>query len=195
MTADNVSPLRNDLTRIISGRPVSLVGNAASLLTSRLGTQIDQGCVVRLNSGIPISPAAQGRRVDIHCFSTRSSLAMNLKKAKWRVRLKRGYFNKAFSVWMSGSERETCDDPQQAFYPLALLHELTNRLGAEPSVGAKTLHMLIELTDAHILMFGFDFKQSTSFYRRKENRGPHDWAAEQDYALSLHQKGRVSLIA
>ena len=182
------------LNQIIGGRTVSLVGNAASLLSTNLGEQIDAGCVVRLNSGIPIRPTAQGRNIDIHCFSTRSSLEQNLRKAPWRVRLRRRYLNNAFSVWMSGSERETCTDPQQAFMPLDMREDLLRRFGANPSVGASTLHMLSELTGAEIRLFGFDFKETTTFYRRRENRGPHNWEAERDYAMMLCRKGRIQII-
>ncbi|MBB4276715.1 hypothetical protein [Rhizobium mongolense] len=194
MTYQDVDKLCFDLRRVIAGRKISLVGNAASLLSSRYGAQIDDGCVVRINSGVPIRPAAQGRRVDIHCFSTRSSFLYNMGRASWRVRLKRRYFDNAFSVWMSAVERDLCENPQQAFYPIALLDDLTARLGAPPSIGSRALHMLTELTEAEVWLFGFDFKESTSFYRQKENRGPHDWAAEREYAYSLVRDGRIVLV-
>ncbi|TCU21215.1 hypothetical protein EV130_11172 [Rhizobium azibense] len=194
MTDQDLDQFCFNLRSVIAGRRVSLVGNAASLLTTRFGQQIDDGCVVRINSGVPIRPAAQGRRIDIHCFSTRSSFLYNMGRASWRVRLKRRYFDGVFSVWMSAMERELCEDPQQAFYPIALLDDLTARLGASPSMGSRALHMLTELTEAEIWMFGFDFKESVSYYRRKDNRGPHDWAAERDYTYSLVREGRVVLM-
>ncbi|WP_435168748.1 glycosyltransferase family 29 protein [Falsirhodobacter sp. 1013] len=191
---DSKLDLKSELQKVIAGRRLSLVGNAASLLRQRLGEEIDSGCVIRLNSGIPIHKRAQGRRTDIHCFSTRSSLQYNLGRATWRVRLRRNHFNDKFSVWMSPDDRETAE-PGQAFYPMPLCDELTERLGATPSVGAKTLHMLSELTDAEIRVFGYDFKTTTTFYRTKENLGPHNWQGEQDFALSLVRAGRISLAA
>lgn len=182
-----------NLDRAIRNRPICLVGNAASLLSSKHGVAIDEGCVVRLNSGVPINAAAQGRRVDIHCFSTLSSFQSNMKKASWRVRLRRRYFDHALSIWMSGSERNLSQNPAQEFYPLDLLEDLSKQLGATPSVGAKALHLLSELTDAEIRMFGFDFKQTKTFYRTKENPGSHNWSAEMEFALSLQRKGRVKL--
>lgn len=194
MTSQDEDQFCLNLRRIVAGRNISLVGNAASLLSSRFGAQIDEGCVVRLNSGVPIRPAAQGRRVDIHCFSTRSSFLYNMKRAPWRVRLKSRYFDRAFSVWMSAKERDLCENPQQAFYPMAMLNDLSARLGASPSVGSRALHMLTELTDSEVCLFGFDFKESTTYYRQKENRGPHDWAAEREYAFSLVREGRIVLV-
>lgn len=185
--------LKSNLQTIIAGRHLSLVGNARSLLRQRFGAEIDAGCVVRLNSGIPIRKAAQGRRTDVHCFSTRSSLNYNLGRASWRVRLRRTYFDDTFSIWMSPDGRNEAD-PHQAFYPMALCDDLTRRLGAPPSVGAKTLHMLSELTHAPIRVFGFDFKTTSTFYRTKENLGPHNWQGEKDFALSLVQSGRIVLV-
>lgn len=54
--------------------------------------------------------------------------------------------------------------------------------------------MLTELTDAEIRLFGFDFKESVTYYRRRENRGPHDWAAERDYVQALIENGRIVLV-
>ncbi|MFP5077245.1 hypothetical protein ACLE20_08040 [Rhizobium sp. YIM 134829] len=191
MSEDEEGALRRALMAVVAGRPISLVGNARSLLDQTHGVEIDRGCVVRLNSGVPIHAAAQGRRTDIHCFSTRSSLEENLRRATWRVRWKRRSLDRAFSVWMSKMERETATDPGQAFYPLDMVAALDARLGAPSSVGAKALDMLVELTDSEIRLFGFDFKASTTFYRKRENRGPHDWEAERDFALSLAKTGRV----
>lgn len=191
---EQASDLRADLERIIADRPVSVVGNAASLLTSRFGPLIDKGCVFRMNCGVPIRASAQGRRVDVHCFTNRPSFVYNMSRAQWRVRLKRRYFDGAYPVWMGETERETCDNPRQAFYPVTMLHALTAELGAKPSVGARVLHMLAELTQAELRIFGFDFKLSTSFYRTRENRGPHDWDAEREFALSLARQRGWSIL-
>ncbi|WP_055663914.1 hypothetical protein [Jannaschia seosinensis] len=191
--SDDASALRADLDRVIAGRPISLVGNARSLLDTGHGAAIDRGCVVRLNSGIPVRRSAQGRRIDIHCFSTRPSLEYNLRRGGWRTWLRRGYFRNAFPIWMSGLDRETCQDPAQAFYPTELLDALTERLGARPSVGAMALDMLVRLTDAPITLYGFDFKTSTTFYRKRENRGPHDWEAERRIAMALAEEGRIAV--
>lgn len=85
---DDAGSLARELDRIIAGRPVSLVGNAASLLSSAKGEAIDRGCVVRLSSGIPVDPVAQGRRIDVHCFSTQPSLKRNLRLTGWRIWLR-----------------------------------------------------------------------------------------------------------
>jgi hypothetical protein len=191
---DEMRLLAMSLEKIVAGRTICLVGNAASLLKTSHGPEIDNGCVVRLNSGVPIRTAAQGRRVDLHCFTTYSSFQENMRRSSWRVRLKSRYFAPTPSVWLSGEERETCINPEQLFYPLSMLDHLSRKFGTKPSAGARAIHMLTELTAAPIRLYGFDFKDSPSFYRRKENKGPHDWDAERDYALILARSGRLSII-
>lgn len=187
--------LRKQLNAAIgTSQVVNIVGNASSLLETKYGEEIDAGCVVRMNSGIPTKRTAQGRRTNIHCFSTRSSLQYNLGRAHWRVRLRRGYFNKVFSVWMSAGERDQSTRPGQSFYPISMLEELSETLGSPPSVGAKAIHMISELTNVDIKVFGFDFKATQTFYRTKENLGPHDWAAEARYAQTLADIGRIKIL-
>jgi len=60
---------------------------------------------------------------------------------------------------------------------------LEEKLGARPSTGVSVIDMLSELTLADVSIFGFDFKTSTTYYRKKENRGPHNWDAEKQYVL------------
>jgi hypothetical protein len=186
------SDLSNKLTPIIDGRTIAIVGNASSILKTRHGAQIDECCVVRLNSGVPIRARAQGRRIDIHCISTPSSFDVNMKKARWLIRFRRGYFAGATSIWTGKEEREDAASDQM-FYPVEMLDYLTSQFGAKPSVGARALHIFSELTEAPIKLFGFDFKESESFYRKRENRGPHNWDAERDYARGLARVGRIEI--
>jgi hypothetical protein len=187
MLDENESRLKLLLDRTITGRPVSVVGNAASLLTGNHGKLIDSGCVLRMNAGVPVSRNAQGNDIDIHCFSARPNFDTNMQRARrhWLLSPRRDYFDQALSVWMCPELRDLCQDAHQLFYPLTMWRRLADELGAAPSVGAMALHMLSCLTQAETRIFGFDFKDSPTFYRKRENRGPHDWAAERRFVLSL----------
>lgn len=197
MLDETADPLQVHLNRTIGGRTVSVVGNAASLLASRHGELIDSGCVLRMNAGVPVDQTAQGRNVDIHCFSARPNLDRNMQQARrrWLLRPSSSYFDRALSIWMSPQLREQCEDSGQLFYPLALFNQLADELGAPPSVGAMALHMLFCLTEAEVRVFGFDFKESPSFYRKRDNKGPHDWAAERRLLSALVQERRWTVYA
>lgn len=180
--------LRLELSRVIAGRPISIVGNATSLLTKAHGATIDSGCVLRMNAGIPIDNKAQGRRTDIHCFSNMPSLQTNLGSArgKWlRWRNVRS-FNNALRIWMNLAKREMSEDPDQLFYPEESWQRLAEVLHAPPSVGAMVLDMVATFAEeAEVHVFGFDFKNSTTFYRKRDKLGHHDWDAERNFANDL----------
>jgi hypothetical protein len=184
---DDEQELSSRLEQVIAGRCVSVVGNASSLLGSRHGALIDSGCVLRMNAGIPVKRAAQGQQVDIHCFSNRPSLEMNIRRRRRHLLLRRrsDFFEGALSIWMGLDARELCDDPRQLFYPKRLAEQLSADLGARPSTGIAVLQMLSEAPPPHVRIFGFDFKATTTYYRKNENRGPHDWEAERRLALSI----------
>ena len=190
MTSEDEDRLRSSLERVIAGRTVSVVGNASSLMKGKHGALIDSGCVLRINAGIPIHDSAQGRKVDIHCFSNDRSLATNIRHRRrhWLMRRRAGFFDNALSIWMGLEERELCEDPRQLFYPLRLGHSLAEKLGARPSTGVSVLHMLSVLTRARVEIFGFDFKETATFYRKRENKGPHDWEGERRLVLSMIER-------
>jgi len=183
--------LRSELTRAFAGRPISIVGNATSLLTKAYGATIDSGCVLRMNAGIPVDPKAQGRRTDIHCFSTLPSLETNLGSArgKWLRWRNARSFNNALRIWMSIDKREMSEDPDQLFYPERCWHQLAETLQAPPSVGAMVLDMIAIFAEGtEVQVFGFDFKNSTTFYRKRDKLGHHDWDAERNFANTLCQQ-------
>jgi hypothetical protein len=186
------SDLIKRLEAVIGGRNIAIVGNATSIFKTKHGSEIDECCVVRLNSGVPIWTKAQGKKIDVHCFSTPSTFNTNMRKARWLIRFRRGYFASATSIWTGREEREVAA-ANQLFYPIDMLDYLTSQFGAKPSVGARALHIFSELTDAPITLFGFDFKESESFYRKRDNRGPHNWDAERDYARGLARVGRIKI--
>lgn len=183
--------LRFELERILAGRPLSIVGNARSLLAGTHGRLIDSGCVLRMNAGIPVNRKAQGRRTDIHCFNAMPVLSKNLRSARWGwLRWRNaGYFRNALSIWMHPRYRDLCEDPTQLFYPEDYWQRLADTLHAPPSVGAMALDMIASLTSqADVSIFGFDFKDSATFYRKVDKKGHHDWDAERRFVLGLAEE-------
>ncbi len=188
---NNEDRLRSELQGILADRPLSIVGNASSLLAGTHGSLIDAGCVLRMNAGIPVNRKAQGHRTDIHCFSTMPVLQRNLRRARGRLLRWRnaGLFDKALRIWMHPNQRDTCDDLGQLFYPVRCWERLVETLGAPPSVGAMALDMVALFAGRpEVRIFGFDFKTSTTFYRKRDKKGHHDWSADRRFALALSEE-------
>ena len=168
----------------IAGRPVAIVGNAQSLLAGSFGPEIDRKCVVRMNAGIPSNAAAQGQRVDIHCFSTWPSLQDNLAQVA-RNAGDRAYFDEALRVWMSMADRDNPTDERIHFYPEPWWSDLAERLDARPSVGAMVVDLFSRLNVADVTLYGFDFKATGTYYRKTQNPGPHDWQRERQFVQAV----------
>lgn len=160
----------------VSNIRVAVVGNATSILDSGHGRQIDAcDVVIRMNLGVPISPSNQGKRTTVLAFSS-YQLVRNLAQD----------FGCPSLFWMSPNEREKyTGSPEMHFYDLDRWENLRKELGARPSVGAMLLDYLdgkgVQLAE----LFGFDFKETSTFYLRKPHRGPHSFEAERERTKML----------
>jgi hypothetical protein len=158
----------------LAGRKVAIVGNATSLLAHAWGGFIDaHDVVVRMNRGVPVDTAAQGRKFDVCCFSTLRDHAAVLRQSA-----------PSFAVWMSPKFRDEYDGSiDVCFYPLEFWQELHDRLKARPSVGAMTVDLVSRSAADAVSVIGFDFKRSGTFYASGQHIGPHDYVAESRYVL------------
>jgi hypothetical protein len=161
---------------LLEGRRVAIVGNAANLLHHSHGALIDQhDLVVRMNLGFPVNPAAQGHRFDLWCFS------------HYRVlRQTPPGFVAPTSVWMSPKFRDQADRAiPHRFYPMSYWRALRRQLGARPSVGAMTIDLVSHAKPREVMIIGFDFNRSKTFYETRTLPSPHDFAAEERYVTDL----------
>jgi hypothetical protein len=162
------------LRPLVEGRKVALVGNAQSLFEGESGAEIEGSAIVaRLNFGVVRSEAHQGRRTDILFFATKMKRATAMRLFGCRT-----------FVW--GSPRRLFIDlrfllhPNElAFVPLDDADRLAVRLGARPSTGLVALHLLLNRLGAgEVRLYGFDWKQTPTFYEDSILRNVHDWEAE-----------------
>lgn len=159
----------------LAHKSLSMVGNASSLLQKTAGSTIDeQDCVIRMNNGVIVNSAAQGVRTDIHVFSTQFALRSPIPFPTAQQRL-----------WMSPKFRDLCTLENTQFYPIKNWEKLHTTLGARPSVGVMALDLIstCSIDDVHI--FGFDFKETPTFYNKNKSHGPHNFAAERKFVLNL----------
>lgn len=168
------------LGQAVSGRTVAVVGNASSLLALDHGGAIDaHALVVRMNRGLPMAPASQGRRTSILAFSTFAKVADIIPA-----------FDADHLVWMSPKRRDEAAalgalSAGVRFYDLSRWRRLSDRLGARPSVGAMVLDLMDQHAPGKVTIYGFDFKQSPTFYTPKDHIGPHDYRAEKLFCEAL----------
>jgi hypothetical protein len=163
-----------DLSKMIAGKTVAIVGNATSLCALSHGAQIDQfDIVIRMNRGRSPALSSHGKRTDILAFSIYSAIS-DIGNS----------FGARALVHMSPRRRDR-SHPDAAFYPLDWWAPLAQTLGARPSTGAMVADLVHRLAPATATLFGFDGYRSSSFYLDAPHVGPHDYLAESAFLRTL----------
>ena len=177
------------LDALCRGRTVALVGNAESLFASGSGAEID-GCdvVVRMNRGFVVDATRQGARTDVVAFAAQVS----------RRALAKG-FGAPRLIWSSPqlhrlSAGFLLAPKTLAFAPRSVWHAARSALGGvDPSTGCVAVHLLLRAEPSRLTLFGFDWKQTKTFYRDRRTLNSHDWDAERRLLadMAARDKGRV----
>jgi hypothetical protein len=163
-----------EFRQLFEGKTIALVGNAASLFAAEFGAEIESSAVVaRLNFGVVRSEIHQGRRTDVLFFATKMKRAQALRLFGCRT-----------FIWGSPKRlfidlRFLLHPKELAFVPFADVNLLAERLRARPSTGLVALYLLLNrLGAAEVRLYGFDWKQTPTFYEDEIRRSLHAWEAE-----------------
>ena len=137
---------------------ISVVGNAKSIFNYNYGEIIDSAdLVVRFNRGAPINPESQGMKTDILVFMNPGS---------------KNAFPDGLEYW------HTKDFPERVV--------LEQVLNAPPSNGIVALEKIKnDYADADVMIFGFDWKETESFWRSDRPTTKHNYKNEKEYCLRL----------
>ncbi|WP_421760757.1 glycosyltransferase family 29 protein [Devosia sp.] len=175
------------LRPLIDGKVVAAVGNAQSIFGSGLGPDIDAcDTVLRFNLGFIRQPEDQGSRSDIVGVSGRlspKSIYAGFPGARvWWLTARREMMGSGFLRRID----EIAITPRDSYT------RLRQALGSNPSSGLIALAALLELfTPTKVIVFGFDWKQTPTFYPAKT--GHHNWQGEREMVARLAAEGRVEL--
>lgn len=167
----------------------SVVGNASSLLTEARGPEIDRRATIRFNDAQIVNPSAQGERWDFVATSSVQTLRYYREHKPLFSRLIFTAHIDAHrrSLAAVGSMRPVLQ------YPLRLSRELLVACGARPTTGTQILYLLDRLGRRDVAIFGFDWKQTPTFYRPDRKRDPHRHDREYQIVFALIEKNRWQL--
>lgn len=188
--------------------PISIVGNATSLLNSNYGSLIDNNFVIRFNYGLNFTPNAQGRKTDVLCinsdkpiifWSGHKKLTFNTVISMLAAKKPALKKNQIVSIEKLVNKHNIKD---LIILPESNVHILFEKLGKKPSSGLSLLFLLDQIEIKNINIFGFDFNTTKTFYndkkihedlnlnfKRKDKKIiPHNFDKEKDIISSLIQK-------
>ena len=161
-------------------QPLSIVGNAESIFQKEYGSLIDTRATIRFNRADIIRKECQGSRWDflasseINTFEKYNSetpkfhtLIFTPTKRELEYKIKKVNF-KADKIRL----------------PLEQSLWLEKELGAPPSTGLQILYYLDQINNKDVSIFGFDFKQTKTFYEIR-NKGNHDYNKERYFVLEM----------
>jgi len=167
----------------VLNQPLNIVGNAESIFSKSNGHIIDSLPTVRFNRAEIIDTTSQGSRWDflasseINTFEKYNAetpkfhtLIFTPPKQEFEYKIRKVKFN-----------------TKQIKLPLFQSQWLQNMLDAPPSTGLQILHYLSESNNADVNIFGFDFKETKTFYETR-NKGKHDYNKEKHFILDLVDK-------
>lgn len=175
------------LRPLLDGKIVAVVGNAESIFGAGQGPDIDAcDTVLRFNLGFIRQPEDQGSRSDIVGVSGRlspESIYAGFPGARiWWLTVRREMMGAGFLRRVD----EIAITPRDSYT------RLRQDLGSNPSSGLIALVALLELfTPTKVLVCGFDWKQTPTFYPAKT--GHHNWRGEREMVARLAADGRVEL--
>ena len=160
-------------------KTVAVVGNAQSLKSKNYGKEIDShDVVVRINRGISASDMhtnSFGKKTNVWMFnlyndklkSFHSSLSIDNKYYKMQMNYDKNNRNFDYS------------------YPKEYYLELFSYFDPKkPTTGIRCLHYISKCNPKSVDVYGFDWKETPTFYDRYANDSQHDYAKEKEYCIN-----------
>ena len=169
----------DSLNQELSGKSVSIVGNARSLSDGTYGAAIDASdLVIRMHAAPLPEAGSHGTRTDW------LALAMPVDEQIINDR------DPSRLLWMAKKRkrvrRRFVDRKGFYLHPLAEWNRMRDTLSAPPTTGAMLIDLVARSKAGSINLFGFDFFASLSLSgRRTADQVPHDFGAEKEFVEDL----------
>jgi hypothetical protein len=168
--------------------PLSVVGNAESIFQKERGELIDRFTTIRFNRADIINERCQGSRWDFLVSSEVNTFEKyNNENPKFHTLVftptKREMQYKIGKIKF---------DTNIIKLPIEQSIELERLLSSPPSTGLQMLYFLDSIKNGNVEIFGFDFKETRTFYETR-NKGQHDFAAERDFVMRMVKKNGWTL--
>ena len=184
-TSEGDAAYRRLLAELDAALPhaLSVVGNASSLLESHHGAQIDRRPTLRFNRAQIVDAKAQGERWDFVATSN-GAVLRHYREHEPR------YHHLVFTPYLNSHTRALAvvgSARPVLTMPLRLSRKLSWQCRARPTTGMQILTLLDQL-DREVHLFGFDWKETPTFYDPTRTKDPHNHARERRLALDMIER-------
>jgi hypothetical protein len=166
------------MQNILIDKKIAVIGNAQSLFEKSYGELIDShDLVCRINLGIQVnSPTSHGVKKDVLVVSTENMLQDCLK-----------YLGNIKHIFI-GSLKDRTYRNDLFYFPedihLKIRRDIFQNEKARPTTGFIFLNYLKFLNLTNVSIFGFDWKETPTFYDTLRKHEPHDYDIEKNYCLN-----------
>ena len=170
-------------------KTVAIVGNAESVLKTHYGKDIDNHqVVVRINRGIECGiknyPNIEsfGKKIDVWVFNLYNR---NLRLFYYNIKHK--LISKNFYKMQMNEEFDNVNFDFS--YPKQYYIELQKHFYPKyPSTGLRALDYVSKCDPSMVNVYGFDWKETPTFYDKNASDINHDFEKERDYCIEKFTK-------
>ncbi|MBN2703881.1 MAG: polysaccharide pyruvyl transferase family protein [Pontiellaceae bacterium] len=167
---------------LFANKRIALVGNALSLFDQTHGSKIDSefDLVCRFNKGCAVvDSVAQGKRIDIAFFSVPAlfnEIASSLPSKETP--------GQPVVFHVSNRRRDSLPKPHR-YVPIDSNEEVARLAGVDrPSCGLMAMWYVAAQKPASVTLFGFDFKNTPTYYDQQRTQEPHDYVKEKNFVCN-----------
>ena len=159
---------------------INVIGNAKSIFNYEYGELIDQHTTIRFNRAQIINEKSQGKRWDFLASSEVNTFLMyNNTQPPFHSLI----FTPTKFKHKTKYEKINFDTELYTL-PDRIYKDLTLQIQSVPSTGLLILSYLDGIKGIKVNIFGFDWKQTPTFYETRE-KGNHNFEREKEIVLDL----------
>ena len=158
-------------------KTVAVIGNAQSIFKKEYGKEIDShDVIVRINRGLKIKDQKyQGSKTNVWMFNL-----YNQKLHEFYLDIDdKNYFKMQMN-----------EDVSNRFFDYSYKREYYLELEGhfkpkKPTTGIRCLDYIFKCEPKHVDVYGFDWKETPTFYDRFANDTAHDYLKEKEYCFKI----------
>lgn len=184
------------MNELFNNKTIAVIGNAKSLFDKSYGKEIDShDIVIRINKGIEVCTREKdflthGSKTDLWCFNLYNKRIESFDDEMKKILLQT-YKRMQMNV-----------SPVSKNYDFSISYEVLKEIQnifeyrehKHVTTGLRVLHCISKYNFRSVDVYGFDWKETPTFYNLREDNRQHDYIKEKDYCFKHYfNNGKFNL--